>query len=77
MSEFTYDIKLYQIFEIHKEKALAYSLEIFSLNEPDYIYRYNYPLHKQSSNIHTPMHLGYDILNLIENPSRDLIGDDE
>ena len=69
MSEFQYDVKLYQIFNIDKDKkALAYSFEIFSLNEPDLVYRYNYALHEQSSYIHSPVHLGIDVINLIESP---------
>jgi hypothetical protein len=69
MSEFSYDVKLYQVFSRQKEKqALSYSFEIFTLNEPDLIYRYNYALHEQSSFVHSPIHLGYDIVNLVENP---------
>jgi hypothetical protein len=45
MAEFSYDVKLYQVFDRNKvKKALSYSLEILSLNEPDLIYRYNYAL---------------------------------
>lgn len=49
LSEFSYDVKLYQIFskEINAEKrALSYSFEVFCLNEPDLIYRYNHALHE-------------------------------
>lgn len=47
MSEFSYDVKLFQVFNRHKERqALSYSFEIFSHNEPDLIYRYNYALHE-------------------------------
>ena len=69
MSEFTYDIKLYHVFEIHQEKPLAYSLELFSLNEPDLLYRYNYPLPLQSSALHSPLYLGFDLLNLTASDS--------
>jgi hypothetical protein len=71
LSEFTYDVKLYQIFnktaQISDKKVLSYCFEIFCLNEPDLVYRYNYALHEQSSFIHSPVHIGYDIVNLIEN----------
>ncbi len=67
MSEFSYDVKLYQVFTRSKEqKSLCYCLEIFSLNDPDLIYRYTYALHEQSSLINSPVHIGYDIINLIE-----------
>lgn len=47
MSEFSYDVKLYQVFnKKYERKALSYSFEIFSLNEPDLVYRYNYALHE-------------------------------
>ena len=69
MSEFSYDVKLFQVFSKKAEKqVLSYSFEVFSLNEPDLVYRYNYALHEQSSQIHSPVHFGYDIFNLIENP---------
>lgn len=48
--------------------ALSYSFEIFCLNEPDLIYRYNHALHEQSSTLHSPVHIGFDMVNLIENP---------
>lgn len=42
MSEFTYDIKFYLILEKKEEETLiAYSLEIFALNDPDIIYVFN------------------------------------
>ena len=31
------------------------------------IYRYNYALHEQSSHVHSPVHIGYDIINMIDN----------
>ena len=49
LSEFSYDIKLYQIFSKEQgieKRAFSYSFEIFSLNEPDLIYRYNHALHE-------------------------------
>jgi hypothetical protein len=71
MSEFSYDVKLFQIFgndKLDHKVALSYSFEIFCLNEPDLVYRYNHALHEQSSNIHSPVHIGFDMVNLIENP---------
>lgn len=70
MSEFSYDVKLFQVFSLleKEKKALSYCFEIFCLNEPDLLYRYNYALHEQSSFIHSPIHIGYDLVNLIENP---------
>lgn len=73
MSEFTYDVKLYQVFNraalASEKRVLSYNFEVFCLNEPDLVYRYNYALHEQSSFIHSPVHIGYEIVNLIENPS--------
>lgn len=50
-----------------EKKALSYCFEIFSLNEPELMYRYIYALHEQSSFVHSPIHIGYDVVNLIEN----------
>lgn len=44
MSEISYDVKMYKVFS--RKQIISYSLEIFSLNEPDLIYRYNYALHE-------------------------------
>ncbi len=53
MSEFTYDLKLFIIEDVNSygNEMLSFSLEIFALNEPDYIYRYNYPVNHQSNDI--------------------------
>eukprot|EP00347_Sterkiella_histriomuscorum_P013376 403364949 len=69
MSEFTYDIKLYLIIEKKEEEAqIAYSLEIFALNDPDIVYIYNQPSTKKSNAINVPSIIGIDVINLIENP---------
>ena len=44
MSEFIYDIKLYQIVQVQDNVLISYALEIFSLNEADVFYLYNYPM---------------------------------
>jgi len=50
MSEFTYDVKLYQVFNraalASEKRVLSYNFEVFCLNEPDLLYRYNYALHE-------------------------------
>ena len=50
LSEFTYDVKLYQLFNktsnLSEKRVLSYLFEIFCLNEPDLVYRYNYALHE-------------------------------
>ena len=44
MSEFLYDIKIYQIYKIIDRCIIAYQIEIFTLHDPDVIYLYNYPM---------------------------------
>ena len=55
VSEFTYDIKLFLVNEKDStvidadnqnnfNRALSYSLEVFAINEPDIVYRFNYPI---------------------------------
>ena len=73
MSEHSYDVKLYQVFSrANDRRVLSYSLEMFCLSDPGLIYRYNYALHEQSSHVHSPVHIGYDIVNLIDNPQSNL-----
>lgn len=69
MSEFQFDIKLYQIlFTSDIDTPISYSIEIFSLTNPDLLYRFNYPINHFSSSLNSPMHISIDIINLIENP---------
>ncbi|CDW76064.1 UNKNOWN [Stylonychia lemnae] len=71
MSEFIYDIKLSLVHQTKDEKTLlSYSLELFAMNDPDIIYIYNYPAKQQSSNIQIPTFVGFDIINVIENPMK-------
>ena len=43
-------------------------MEIFSLNEPDILYIYNYPLANKSECLKTAIHIEEETINLIENP---------
>jgi hypothetical protein len=44
MSEFLYDIKLFQVSRTSNKDIISYQLEIFSLYDPDVVYLYNYPM---------------------------------
>lgn len=44
MCEFTYDIKLFENMFKSNNQVLSYSMELFSLNDPETIYNFNYPI---------------------------------
>ena len=44
LCEFLYDIKIYQIQKLKDRDIIAYQIEIFTLNDPDVIYQYTYPM---------------------------------
>ena len=67
MSEFLYDIKIFQIQKLADKDIIAYQVEIFSLYDPDVVYVFNYPMN-YSSETHDPHSLVIDVINLIENP---------
>ena len=71
MSEFTYDLKLYLVTELQEgfdEQVIAYSFEVFALNDPDVIYVHNQPAQTRVENLSVPAIFGLDVINLIENP---------
>ena len=67
MSEFLYDIKIFQIQKISDKDIIAYQIEIFTLNDPDVVYLFNYPMNF-SSETQDPHSLVIDVVNLIEHP---------
>ena len=69
MCEFAYDIKLYENIGLLKDRTISYTLEIFSLNDPEVIYCFNHPIYiSQNSKIQTSMETIVDVLNLVEHP---------
>ena len=66
-SEFLYDIKIYKIFKISNRDIIAYQIEIFTLQDAEVVFRYNYPMNF-SADTHDPHTLIVDIVNLIEHP---------
>jgi hypothetical protein len=70
MSEFLYDIKLFQIQKISDRDIIAYQLEVFalsSLGDPAQVYQYTYPMNF-SGETQDPHSLVINVLNLIEPP---------
>jgi len=67
MSEFLYDIKIYQVQKISDKDIIAYQVEIFTLDDADVVYLYNYPMNF-SSETQDPHSLVIDVVNLIEHP---------
>ena len=70
MSEFSFDIKLYENIEVAQDRIISYIIEIFNLNDPDTIYRYNHSINPYSTNIQTSMDIGVDLFNLIDHPHK-------
>ena len=69
-SEFLYDIKIFKIYKISNRDIIAYQIEIFTLNDANVVYRYNYPMNF-SADCHDPHTMIVDIMNLIEHPLKD------
>lgn len=70
MSEYLYDIKIYQIQKHSDKDIIAYQIELFTLNddaEDDVVYMYNYPMNF-STETQDPHSLVIDVLNLVEHP---------
>jgi len=67
MSEFLYDIKIYQVQKISDKDIIAYQIELFTLNDPDVVYLYNYPMNF-SSETQDPHSLVIDVVDLIRHP---------
>jgi len=70
LSEFVYDIKIFQIHKNTDRDVLAYQVELFTLNDPDVVYVYNYPMNF-SAEVNDPHSLVCDVINLIEHPFKD------
>ena len=69
-SEFLYDIKIFKIYKLDNRDIIAYQIEIFTLNDANVVYRYNYPMNF-SADCHDPHTMIVDIMNLIEHPLKD------
>mmetsp|Transcript_11761 Transcript_11761/g.18027 ORF Transcript_11761/g.18027 Transcript_11761/m.18027 type:complete len:84 (+) Transcript_11761:931-1182(+) len=70
LSEFIYDIKIYQMQKITDRDVISYQIELFALNDPDVVYSYNYPMNF-SADINDPHTVICDVVNLIEHPFKD------
>ena len=70
-SEFLYDIKIFKIYKLDNRDIIAYQIEIFTLNDPKVVYRYNYPMNF-SAETHDPHTMIIDVVNIIEHPSEQL-----
>lgn len=66
-SEFLYDVKIFELQKLRDKDIVCYFIEIFTLNDPDVVYLYNYPM-SYSAEIQDPHTLVVDEFNLIENP---------
>ena len=67
MSEFLYDIKIYQVQKKADKDIIAYQIELFTLNDPDVVYIYNYPMNF-SAETQDPHSLVIDVVDLIRHP---------
>ena len=67
MSEFLYDIKIYQVQKKADKDIIAYQIELFTLNDPDVVYIYNYPMNF-SADTQDPHSLVIDVVDLIRHP---------
>lgn len=67
MSEFLYDIKIYQVQKISDKDIIAYQIELFTLNDPEVVYLYNYPMNF-SAETQDPHSLVIDVVDLIRHP---------
>ena len=67
MSEFLYDIKIYQIHKLADKDVIAYQLELFTLNDPEVVYQYTYPMNFNAV-VQDPHSLMFSVINLIEHP---------
>ena len=72
MSEFLYDIKIYQVQKISDKDIIAYQIELFTLNDPDVVYLYNYPMNF-SSDTQDPHSLVIDVVDLIRHPLKTVV----
>jgi hypothetical protein len=76
MSEFLYDVKIYQVFKIVDRCIIAYQIEIFTLYDPDVVYLYNYPMNF-TPDTQDPHTLVIDVVNLIEHPRGEKPGEEK
>jgi hypothetical protein len=70
MSEFLYDLKVFQIQKISDRDIIAYQLEVFTLSnlsDPDVVYQYTYPMNF-SAETQDPHSLLVNVVNLIDHP---------
>ena len=72
MSEFLYDIKIFQVQKKADKDIIAYQIELFTLNDPDVVYIYNYPMNF-SAHTQDPHSLVIDVVDLIRHPLKTFV----
>lgn len=70
LTEFSYDIKIVEISNIKSTEVLAYELNMFSLNDPDIIYRYRIPV-SDCEDVSDSLSFYSHTFNLVEHPFKD------